>query len=116
MIKIEVARRKSHFGTYDVQMYRSVVSDDVSLRVKFAEACLLLVFFGAHRMYRTRLQAVRVKGEVYLSDFKMLVSHFLDEWSGKSSCWNSNSRTHSTPCLVQTLIFWFVFSRSVSCS
>ena len=83
MTKIERARRIAKFGTPDFQLYRDVVNDEVGWKVKFADACLLLVLFGAHRMYRTRLQSTRVKGVIYLADFRELLQNFLAEWSGE---------------------------------
>ncbi|THG94799.1 hypothetical protein EW026_g6743 [Hermanssonia centrifuga] len=81
MSRIEIARKKSQFGTYDFQLYRNVVPDPVGWEIKIADACLFLVLFGAHRTYRMRLQGARVKGEVYLADFRELLNNFLAEWS-----------------------------------
>ena len=81
MSRIEEVRHKTHFGTYDFQLYRNVVSQDVGWKVRMADACLVWVLFGVNRMYRRRLQAARVKGEVYLTEFKDLMKGFLAEWS-----------------------------------
>lgn len=84
MVKIERARQISKFGTPQFQLYRDVVSDDVGWGVKLADVCLGVILFGAHRMYRIRLQGVRIKGVVYLPDFRELLKNFLAEWSGEA--------------------------------
>lgn len=83
MTQIEQSRQKAKFGTPDFRLYRDVVGEDVGWKVKLADACLLFVLFGAHRMYRARLQGARVKGAVYLADFRELLKNFLAEWSGE---------------------------------
>lgn len=87
MTKIESARRVAKFGTPDFRLYHDVVNEEVGWKVKLADACLLLVLFGAHRMYRVRLQGARVKGVIYLADFRELLQNFLAEWSGEFRHW-----------------------------
>ena len=50
-----------------------------------AEAFLMLVLFGTHRLYLGRLQQVRLGATVYLQDFRALLQRFLAEWSGPCS-------------------------------
>ncbi len=83
MIKIEEYREKANFGTSDYQLYRPVVPETPSWKVKMAERCLMVILFGAHKSYRMRLQGARVRGTVYLADFRELLNHLLVEWSGE---------------------------------
>lgn len=83
MAKIENVRAQTKFGTVNYELYRPVVPRNPSFLTKFAEACLTTVLFGAHRMYRVRLQNARVQGTIYLADFRELLGNFLAEWSGK---------------------------------
>lgn len=83
MRKIEQFRSNAKFGTSDYRLYRDVVNEEVGRRVKFADACLFFVFFGAHTIYRTRLQSARVNGNIYVADFRELVNNLLAEWSGE---------------------------------
>jgi hypothetical protein len=82
MTKIENARQISKFGTPEFRLYRDVVTDAVGWKVKLADTFLMFILFGAHRMYRMRLQNARVKGVIYLADFRELLQNFLAEWSG----------------------------------
>lgn len=82
MVIIEQARQKSKFGTLDYELYRPVVTAKPSIKVRVYELLLMLVLFGAHKMYRVRLQSTRVKGEVYLADFRELLKTLLAEWTG----------------------------------
>ncbi|KAG1859338.1 hypothetical protein DFJ58DRAFT_840204 [Suillus subalutaceus] len=50
-------------------------------RFSLLEIILPSPLFGTHSMYRTRLQGTRVKGVVYLPDFRKLMQQFLDEWA-----------------------------------
>ena len=84
MAKIENVRAQTKFGTANYELYRPVVPRNPSFLTKLAEACLTTVLFGAHRMYRVRLQNARVQGTIYLADFRELLGNFLAEWSGKS--------------------------------
>ena len=52
-------------------------------KLRTAEMCFGWILFGVNRMYRTRLQVVRIKGEIYLADFRELMRNFLAEWSGR---------------------------------
>lgn len=81
MVIIEQARQKSKFGTLDYELYRPVVTAKPSIKVRVYELLLMLVLFGAHKMYRVRLQSTRVKGEVYLADFRELLKTLLAEWT-----------------------------------
>ena len=83
MSKIENVRSQTNFGTSDNKLYRPVVPKEPGRLTKFAEACLMVLLFGAHRMYRVRLQHARVQGTIYLTDFRELLGNFLAEWSGK---------------------------------
>lgn len=83
MVKVEEYRTKAKFGTPDYQLYRPVVAVKTSWKFKTAEQCLMLALFGAHRTYRMRLQGARVRGTIYLADFRELLRSFLVEWSGE---------------------------------
>lgn len=82
MVKIEAARQVAKFGTPDFQLYRDVVPHTVGWKIKLLDVCLGIILFGVHRMYRIRLQSARVKGVIYLEDFRELLRNFLSEWSG----------------------------------
>lgn len=83
MTKIENVRSQTKFGTASRELYRPVVPKKPAFYVKMFEACLTLLLFGAHKMYRVRLQNARVQGTIYLTDFRELLGNFLAEWSGK---------------------------------
>lgn len=82
MKRIEVSRRESKHGTRDAQLYRPVVVAPPTWRVKAADVALAPVLFGVQRMYRVRLEGVRVKGVMYEPDLRDLFENFLAEWSG----------------------------------
>lgn len=79
MAEVEKSRTQYHWGTPENRIYRNVAIPEPSR----LEMILTLPLFGAHSMYRTRLQGTRVKGAVYLPDFRKLMQQFLDEWAGK---------------------------------
>ncbi|KAI0941081.1 hypothetical protein AcV7_002728 [Taiwanofungus camphoratus] len=81
MKRIEVSRRESKHGTRDAQLYRPVVVAPPTWRVKAADVALAPVLFGVQRMYRVRLEGVRVKGVMYEPDLRDLFENFLAEWS-----------------------------------
>lgn len=81
---VEATRQAAKFGTAEVKLYRDVVTEKVGWKVKLADFCLGIVLFGVHRMYRMRLQGTRVKGVIYLEDFRELLRNLLAEWSGTS--------------------------------
>lgn len=85
MVKIERVRRQVKFGTPEYGLYRPRVPKDTSISVKVLETALVVLLFGAHKMYRVRLQSARVQGTIYLADFRELLGNFLAEWSGKST-------------------------------
>ncbi|KAG1848887.1 hypothetical protein F4604DRAFT_1959624 [Suillus subluteus] len=76
MTEVEKSRARYHWGTPEIRIYRNVAIPEFSL----LEIILTLPLFGAHSMYRTRLQESRVTGAVYLPDFRKLMQQFLDEW------------------------------------
>lgn len=77
MAEVEKSRTQYHWGTPENRIYRNVAIPEPSR----LEMILTLPLFGAHSMYRTRLQGTRVKGAVYLPDFRKLMQQFLDEWA-----------------------------------
>ncbi|OAX37450.1 hypothetical protein K503DRAFT_866861 [Rhizopogon vinicolor AM-OR11-026] len=77
MTEVEKSRTRYHWGTPENRIYRDVAIPEPSR----LEMILTLPLFGAHSMYRTRLQGTRVKGAVYLPDFQKLMQQFLDEWA-----------------------------------
>jgi hypothetical protein len=79
MTEVEKSRTTYHWGTPENRIYRNVAIPEPSR----LEMILTWPLFGAHSMYRTRLQGTRVKGAVYLPDFQKLMQQFLDEWAGK---------------------------------
>ncbi|TCD65964.1 hypothetical protein EIP91_001956 [Steccherinum ochraceum] len=81
MVKIENVRRQTKFGTAQNELYRPVVPKQPTRLVKIAEILLMVFLFGAHKMYRVRLQHARVQGTIYLSDFRDVLGNFLAEWS-----------------------------------
>ena len=74
--------RDNTFGKPDAEIYRSVVVEKLSPKVQLINTILMLVLFGAHHSYCSRLQNVRVKGMVYVADFRELLQNLLAEWSG----------------------------------
>ncbi|KAI0782564.1 hypothetical protein C8Q75DRAFT_737530 [Abortiporus biennis] len=81
MKKVEAARRRVNFGSANNSLYRQVVTAEPSWKVRLMETGLMVFMFGAHKVYRERLQSARVKDIVYLPDFRDLLRNLLAEWS-----------------------------------
>ena len=82
MARIEVSRRQVKHGTREFSMYRAVAVSPTRWQVRVADVCLVFLLFGVQRMYRLRLESVRVKGVVYPPDLRDLFKNFLAEWAG----------------------------------
>ncbi|GBE80207.1 predicted protein [Sparassis crispa] len=81
MARIEVSRRQVKHGTREFSMYRAVAVSPTRWQVRVADVCLVFLLFGVQRMYRLRLESVRVKGVVYPPDLRDLFKNFLAEWA-----------------------------------
>ncbi|KAI0064299.1 hypothetical protein BV25DRAFT_1914504 [Artomyces pyxidatus] len=81
MAKIEAVRERYHYGTKEARLYRDIAIPSPTLRTKAIDGLLSGLMFGAHKMYRERLEQTRPKGYVYLPDFQELMRSLLVEWS-----------------------------------
>ncbi|KIM75256.1 hypothetical protein PILCRDRAFT_684143 [Piloderma croceum F 1598] len=81
MVEVEKARFRYKYGTTEARIYRDVAVPKPALAVRVLDAVLMLILFGAHLMYRKRLQSTRVKGVVYVPDFQSLMQSLVVEWA-----------------------------------
>ncbi|CAL1699885.1 unnamed protein product [Somion occarium] len=77
---VEENRIRCKYGTFDARPYRPCSVPEPTTWIKVLDVFLIFIFFGTHRMYRTRLQSTRIKNIVYLPDFRELLRSFLLEW------------------------------------
>ncbi|KAH7923628.1 hypothetical protein BV22DRAFT_1036108 [Leucogyrophana mollusca] len=77
MAEVEKSRLLYKWGTHGNRIYRNIAIPEPT----WLELLLALPLFGAHSMYRKRLQSTRVKGAVYVPDFQKLMQQFLGEWA-----------------------------------
>lgn len=87
MVKITEIRARYKYGTHDAGYYRLRAVADPTLGVKVFDKTIMVVLFGAHLMYRQRLQSTRVNGVIYVPDFQKLMQSLVIEWAGKSSAY-----------------------------
>jgi hypothetical protein len=83
MVEVEGVRLRYKYGTTEARSYRDLAVPQPTLRVRVLDTVLMLVLFGAHLMYRKRLQSTRVNGLVYVPDFQRLMQSLVVEWSGE---------------------------------
>jgi hypothetical protein len=98
MVEVEKVRSRYGYGTTQARTYRDVVVPPPTLKVRVLDAVLMLVLFGAHLMYRKRLQSTRPKGTVYMSDFQGLMQSLVVEWAGEPS------GSITSRCMISELI------------
>ncbi|KII94578.1 hypothetical protein PLICRDRAFT_47611 [Plicaturopsis crispa FD-325 SS-3] len=84
MDEIERTRQRNGYGTPDARIHRVTVLPEPTWKLRVLDVVLTLVFLGAHRTYRRRLQATRVNGLLHLPGYQQLMRHLLTEWAGKS--------------------------------
>jgi hypothetical protein len=104
MIDIESNRAYYHHGTAEARIYRNVSIPKTQWKVRIFDLTLTFLFFGAHTMYRKRMQSTRPKGKVYKPEFQKFIQSLLAEWAG--------GFTHLvlvadlTPSAFQIPIYW----------
>jgi len=85
MVEVEKVRIRYKYGTTDARIYRDVAVPKPTLKLRILDTFLMLVLFGAHIMYRKRLQSTRVNGMVYVPDFQGLMQSLVVGWAGEHS-------------------------------
>src|ERR1700729_554681 len=83
MVEVEKVRFRYKYGTTEARIYRDVAVPKPTLKLRILDTVLMLVLFGAHLMYRKRLQSTRVNGMVYVPDFQGLMQSLVVEWAGE---------------------------------
>lgn len=83
MVDVSKSRERYGYGTTGARIYRDIAVPVPTMKVQSLEWMLTLILFGAHWMYRKRLQSCRVKGMVYVPDFQKLMQSLVVEWAGK---------------------------------
>ncbi|KDQ51537.1 hypothetical protein JAAARDRAFT_62420 [Jaapia argillacea MUCL 33604] len=85
MTIIEESRDIALYGTMDSRLYRDVAIPKPTRTVQVMDLLLMFFLFGAHRMYRRRLQAAAPKKNVHQFEFQKLMRSFLLEWAGQAN-------------------------------
>lgn len=97
MYEIEGVRMRYQHGTHRARFHRDVAVAEQTWRIRAADMALLFLVFGAHKIYRQRLQSTRVKGMLYLPDFQSLMKSFLVEWAGPCASFSSMKHRAHVP-------------------
>lgn len=82
MAEIKKSRDLYKYGTPEAQEGRDGERPEPTFIVRICDGALLVFLFGAHLMYRDRLQRTSAKGLVYIPDFQAVMQDLLVEWAG----------------------------------
>ena len=79
---VEETRTNSKYGTRDAAAARKPSLKEPTLKFRFIDMFLGIMFSGTHNMYRRRLMKTRFNNVLYLPDFRELLSEMIIEWGG----------------------------------
>ena len=97
MINIEANRALYRHGEADARIYRNKSIPEATWKVRAFDLALTVLLFGAHTMYRKRLESTRPRGRVYRPDFQKFIQSLLAEWAGQFEFASLVYVNHLTP-------------------